>query len=116
TNDRSLVVRLVTRRQAFLFAADIEEAGVDSLLALGLPLTATALKLPHHGAHNDRLPALLAAVRPQVAVVTAPLRNRFSFPHPATLTALQAAGVTVRQTGREGRISFPLDDDLKGIP
>ena len=50
-----------------------------------------ALKVSHHGSADPGLPALLARLRPRVAVIEVGARNTYGHPTPATLAALRAA-------------------------
>jgi competence protein ComEC len=69
-NDGSLVLRVGLGRHRVLLTGDIEEKGVESLLRHRDP-AAEIVVLPHHGARNARLPALLAAAAPTGAVSSA---------------------------------------------
>lgn len=86
-------------------------AGVDAVLAGDAEspqLTAArvgpaeVLRVGHHGSEDSGLGALLARVRPGVALVSVGEGNRYGHPHPATLRALAAAGVPVMRTDRSG--------------
>jgi competence protein ComEC len=71
--------------------------------ALALP-DVDVLKVAHHGSEDPELPGTLARLRPEVAVIEVGARNRFGHPHPSTLEALRAAGVTVRRTDEDGDV------------
>ena len=109
-NDNSLVLRISLGERAFLFAGDAEQLEEDDLLALPPgSLRADVLKVGHHGSRTSSSPRFLEAVRPSVAVVSVGTRNRFGHPHPATLAALQAAGVSVWRTDLEGAVTVVTD-------
>jgi competence protein ComEC len=57
------------------------------------------LKVGHHGSRNASDPAWVAALRPEVTVIPAGLRNRFEHPHPETLDTLRQAGTAWWITG-----------------
>jgi competence protein ComEC len=103
-NDRSLVLRLVFGRTAFLLTGDIGRAAEDEILGSGLPLGSGVLKVGHHGSDSSSTPAFLERVRPRVAVVTVGLGNSYGLPRPAALARLRAAGATVYRTDRDGAV------------
>ncbi|MZE50628.1 MBL fold metallo-hydrolase [Streptomyces sp. SID5770] len=62
------------------------------------------LKVAHHGsAHQD--PALIRAVRPRLALVSAGRDNPYGHPSPRTLEALRGGGARVLRTDRDGAIA-----------
>jgi len=72
-------------------------------------LTATVLKAPHHGSRTSSSIAFIAAVRPQVAVLSLGYRNRFGFPAPEVVDRYTAAGARVFRTDRSGAVSVDLN-------
>ncbi len=92
-----------------LFAGDLEAKGERELIASGVDLRATILKVPHHGSHTSSSPPFLAAVAPEVAVISLGYHNRFNFPAPEVIERYRDAGVTVLRTDDDGAINF--DDD-----
>jgi competence protein ComEC len=73
-NNNSVVVRVTYNEQAFLFTGDAEEEEEQRLLADPATkslLLATVLKAPHHGSNTSSSPDFLAAVKPQIVVVSA---------------------------------------------
>lgn len=85
-NDNSFVVRVRYGRRAFLFVGDAEHTEESELA--GASVRADVLKVGHHGSRTSSTPAFLAQVRPEVAIISCGVRNRFGHPHPATLAHL----------------------------
>jgi competence protein ComEC len=109
-NDNSIVIHLAYGARSFLFVGDAEQAEEGDLLRLpAARLRADVLKVGHHGSRTSSSPAFLAAVSPEVAVISAGVRNRFGHPHPTTLAALAAAGVRVWRTDRDGAVTVTTD-------
>jgi competence protein ComEC len=102
-NDTSLVLRLKYKDFSLLLAGDATAKVWRRLQLLGdLPPPTQILKVPHHGARNCCTKAFVAALRPEMALISVGIANRFSHPHPAALKLLEAAGVRIRRTDLEG--------------
>lgn len=99
-NTRSCVLRVVGQDgRAALLTGDIEAAQESALVAgLGPGLAADILIVPHHGSLTSSTPALLAAVRPRVAVIQVGHRSRYGHPHPEVLARYAATGIPVVRT------------------
>ena len=93
--------------RSVLLTGDIEQASEAALSARGAALQSDVLKVAHHGSRTSSTPALLAAVAPTLAVVSAGRGNRFGHPHPEVLARLSAARVL--RTDRVGGISLESD-------
>jgi competence protein ComEC len=106
-NNLSMVLRVAQGSQSVMFTGDIEAAGERALLARipAAALAATVLKAPHHGSRTSSSSAFVAAVRPQVAVLSLGYRNRFGFPAPEVVDRYEAAGARVFRTDRSGAVS-----------
>jgi len=62
----------------------------------------------HHGsAYQD--PALLARLRPRLALISCGADNPYGHPSPRTVDALRAQGATVLRTDRDGPIAVTGD-------
>lgn len=106
-NDLSAVLRLVCGEQSFLFAADITAQVEDYLVRLWPEkIKSTVLKVPHHGSRSSTSPALLEAVSPRWAVITAGKNNVYGFPDLKVLERLETAGVEVFRIDRDGAVKF----------
>jgi competence protein ComEC len=102
-NTVSCVLRIGNGRTAVLLAGDIERAQEAALAARGTAaLQADLLLVPHHGSKTSSSAALLAAVRPRVALVQAGYRNRFGHPAAEVAARYREAGVTLVDSPRCG--------------
>ncbi|MCB8943545.1 MAG: DNA internalization-related competence protein ComEC/Rec2 [Ardenticatenaceae bacterium] len=108
-NENSVSMRLVYEDFAFLFTGDAEEAAEREMLATGLPLQSLVFKAGHHGSRSSSTLPFLAAVRPQIMVVSAGLDNRFGHPHPELLERAAAVGTAVLRTDQLGTIEVITD-------
>lgn len=69
-NNGSIVLRVSHGAVDILLAGDAEAEAEARLIASGLPLDAEILKVGHHGSNSSSTAAFLAAVTPQVAVIS----------------------------------------------
>lgn len=100
-NDRAIVLEArAPGGLRILLPADAES---PVLAGLGLGQV-DVLKVAHHGSEDPGLGALLAVLRPQLAVVSAGAGNRHGHPRAGTLGALRAGGVQVLRTDRDGTV------------
>ena len=73
-NDRSLVFRVRCDDRTVLLPGDISDEAQAALTAQPGKIRADVLVLPHHGNWRKSLPAFVAAVAPEVVVVSNPVR------------------------------------------
>lgn len=64
------------------------------------------LKVGHHGSNTSTDEALIACYRPREAIVSVGLKNRYDHPAEETIRILEAYGVRIRRTDREGTIVY----------
>lgn len=105
----SLVMRASIGASSVLFMGDATDDAIADLLLAPDPLAARVYVPPHHGADTSYAHALVAAVRPAAAVISAGALNRYGHPTPGTLAALDA--VPVYRTDRYGTVVLTLDAD-----
>lgn len=108
-NRDSVVLRVVMGRCRLLLTADIDTQVEGELLAGGQALSATVLKVAHHGAATSSSAPFLAAVNPQVAVIGVGQGNRFGHPSEEVLRRLGAIGCQVYRTDLQGTIELVTD-------
>ena len=106
-NNNSIVLRLAYGNVSFLLTGDVEAEGEAALLRQGGVLRSTVLKAAHHGSDGSSTPAFLAAVQPEIAVISAGADNAFGHPSPTTRARL--AGVRLLRTDLNGRVRFETD-------
>jgi competence protein ComEC len=104
-NDRSLVLRVEAAGLRALLLGDLEAAGEAALLASGADLRADVVKLAHHGSRSSSSGALLDALRPQLAIASAPAQGRFRWPHAEVQRRLAERRVALAWTGRDGALA-----------
>jgi len=108
-NNNSLVLRLIYGQTAFLFTGDLEEAGRQRLLRHGREVRSQVLKVAHHGSRNGTDEKFVAAVQPQVAIISCGANNSYGHPHREALRALRLAQVHVYTTRDNGNIVVTSD-------
>ena len=106
-NDDCLVFTARVGETAALLEGDAERV-VERRIVAEHP-EAMVLKVPHHGSFSATSADLLAAVRPQYAVISVGVRNVYGHPRREVLARLQRAGVKTYRTDEQGAVSFYLD-------
>ncbi|MDB4991061.1 MAG: Competence protein ComEC/Rec2-related protein, partial [Myxococcaceae bacterium] len=107
-NDNSYVLRLEHGVRSFLFTGDIERETELALSKSPERLRSDVLKVGHHGSRTSSTQALLEAVSPWLAVVSAGRANHFGHPHPEVVERL-ARSAHVLQTNRVGGVQVLSD-------
>jgi competence protein ComEC len=93
-NARSCVLRVRAAGRQVLITADVEAPQEAALVAAhGHALQSEVLLVPHHGSRTSSTPALLAAVKPRVAVVQVGARNAYRHPSPQVMSRYEALGI-----------------------
>ena len=111
SNNRSIVIRLQygDSGPSVLLPGDIEEE-VEELLVREKRLSPTTiLKLSHHGSGTSTSPTFLKSLEPEVAMASVGRWNRFHFPHPSIVEALNKKGVSLYRTDIHGGIRLKID-------
>jgi competence protein ComEC len=103
-NDRAVVAVAEAFGATALLTADAES---PVLAPLDLP-PVDVLKVSHHGSADPGLPALLARLRPRVALIEVGAHNTYGHPTPATLQALTTAVPVIKRTDRDGAVRVDL--------
>jgi competence protein ComEC len=110
-NDDSLVLRLRFEKRAVLLPGDAEKDAERGMLSENSPdeLQADVLKIGHHGSRNSTTAEFLAAVRPQLAIISVGEDNPYGHPNAELLERLASAGVRVLRTDRDGAVHILMD-------
>ena len=104
---RCLVLRVRFAGVTALFTGDATDPALADLLLDPPALRSDVYIPPHHGADTPHAAALVAAVRPRVALLSVGASNRYGHPTPSALAAL--AGVATYRTDRHGTVEVAVD-------
>lgn len=112
TNDASVTMHLVYGDTSFMLTGDLPSTLEEHILALDAhdgELPTTVLKAGHHGSAYSTGDAWLAALSPQLVVISAGAGNTYGHPSPEALARIERAGADVLSTINEGTITLESD-------
>ncbi len=111
-DNNGVVLRLGWGGVSFLLTADIEWEAEFELIAEIDDLTSTVLKVAHHGSDTSTTLEFLAAVNPQVAVISVG-ENSFGHPSNEVIKRLEEklGAENVYRTDEQGTIEFITDGE-----
>ena len=103
-NARSLVLLVKYADWSLLLTGDLEEAGLNRVLAMPPPKI-DVLMAPHHGSDKSNIPALAAWAKPKIAVScqAAPMNERLS------VKMYEKLGIRFLGTWPHGTVTFHHD-------
>ena len=109
-NDDSLVLQIEYGSRRILLLADIERKTELALLS-GAPqsLTADVVKVAHHGSRTSSTARFVAAVHPQVAIISVGRQSMFGHPHGEVVERWRASGAEILTTGQSGMVTVTTD-------
>jgi competence protein ComEC len=114
-NDDSLVIRLTDGAEAFLLAGDVERPSERAILSEQQPVGVNFLKVAHHGSKTSTTDAFLSAAHPAFAAISVGRDNSFGHPSPEVTDRMEAAGVRVYRTDRDGAITASTDGSTLSV-
>lgn len=91
-NNESLVCKMVYKNFSMLFTGDIEqiaEKAICSIYKNTNTLTATILKVAHHGSKSSSTEEFLNAVKPKIALIGVGEKNTFGHPNSGVLERIE---------------------------
>lgn len=107
-NARSCVVQITGSGGGLLLTGDVGRAQELALAGALRAQPAMLLQVPHHGSRSASGPALLDALRPRLAWVSAGWRNPFGHPHPSVIARYRQRGIQVWNTAETGALQFDV--------
>ena len=107
-NNGSIVMKIIYGETSFLFTGDAEREEEQEILNAGYDLSATVLKVGHHGSKNSTTYPFLRAIMPKYAVISVG-ENSYGHPTEDTLSRLRDAGAKVYRTDMQGDIITASD-------
>ena len=108
-NDKSIVLKISYGATSFLFTGDGELATEQTLINSGTDLSATLLKVGHHGSAGSSTQAFLDKVKPEYAVISVGDGNNYGHPTKEALDRLETLGAEVYRTDLQGEITVTSD-------
>lgn len=103
-NSNSLVIMVKYKKFKCLLTADINKKVEKELLREKVNLSASVLKISHHGARDATSLEFLKAVSPKEAIISIDKDNIRGYPQKEVLKRLKLRGIKVYRTYRQGDI------------
>jgi len=112
-NNNSAVLRLDSGQVSFLLTGDIEWEAEFKLIASGVELTCTVLKVGHGGSYTSTSLDFLEAASPQLAVISVGEDNPYGHPYGEVVERLEESlgAENVFRTDADGTIEFITDGE-----
>ncbi|HVE26475.1 MAG TPA: MBL fold metallo-hydrolase, partial [Sporichthya sp.] len=110
-NNASVVLLAEIGGLRILLTGDVEPPAQAVLHRAEPDLRADVLKIPHHGSANQDA-GWLTSVGARVAIASAGIDNDYGHPAPSTLRLLEAAGMRVARTDRDGDVAVVIRDGV----
>ena len=115
TNNTSIVLKITYGSTAFLFTGDAEREVEQAILNRGADLSATVLKVGHHGSDTSTTYPFLREIMPEYAIISVGKGNSYGHPTDNNLSRLRDADVTVYRTDLNGDIWVTSDGQSVSI-
>lgn len=111
-NNTSVALRVLYKDQSILLTGDMETPEENQILATGADVSATILKVAHHGSRTSSSTGFLLATIAQSslidkkipAIISAGRNNKFKHPNTDVVERLKQFGMDPRITAKEGTI------------
>lgn len=108
-NNESVSLRLVYGDFSLLLTGDAEVEAEREMVGGKRPLISTVYKAGHHGSNSSSSAPFLAAVQPQIAIISAGADNSYGHPHEEVLERLADGKTAVLRTDELGTIELITD-------
>lgn len=109
-NEFSNLIRVSYGEASFLFTGDLVAEQEQQVLANGIHVASTVLKVGHHGSRTSSSQEFLTAVNPGWAVISCGYNNSFGHPHKEILNRLTSCTkAELLRTDQQGAIVFRTD-------
>ena len=108
-NDTSMVLKVTYGETSFLFTGDAARTAEADILEAGYDLSATVLKVGHHGSDTSTSYPFLREVMPEYAIIQVGKDNSYGHPTENTLSRLRDAEVKVYRNDLQGTIVCTSD-------
>ncbi len=112
SNNSSIVIKATWGDTTAMLTGDAEKPAEESILKnfTAEQLASMLLKMGHHGSKTSSTDAWLAAVKPQIAVISCGLNNSYGHPHAEALARIKPyVGDNIYRTDEMGTVVFITD-------
>jgi competence protein ComEC len=106
TNSSSIISKLTSGGNTFLFTGDLTIEGEQELFSKNLDLRARVLKVAHHGSKYATSDEFLDKVQPQEAVISVGKNNRYGHPSEDVIKRLESHKIIIKRTDNQGDIEY----------
>lgn len=110
-NNNSIVMHITAGTTSFLMTGDAESAVEYELISAYDDISATVLKVGHHGSNTSSCEEFLAAVNPETAVIQVGEDNSYGHPTEKVLTRLSDYADNIYRTDKNGTVTFTCYSD-----
>jgi len=112
-DNNGVVLHISMDNISFLFTADIMWEAEFELITQRVDLASTVLKVAHCGSDTSTTPELLAAVNPQIAIISVGEDNPYGHPSPEVMARLEdrIGPESIYRTDKQGTIEFITDGE-----
>ena len=110
-NEVSNVYRVRYGNASFLFTGDLVKEHEEKMIAQGIDLHVTVLKVPHHGSDTSSSEDFVRATHPLYAVYCVGADNTFGHPRTSVVERYERMGVRSLRTDRDGAVVFRTDGE-----
>lgn len=108
-NDTSIILKITYGETSFLFTGDAEREAELAVLDSVADVSATVLKVGHHGSSSSTSYPFLREVNPEIAIISAGVNNDYGHPHDEVVSRLADADARIYRTDKEGDIIITSD-------
>ena len=109
-NNNSIVGKLIFGKFSMLFTGDAEWQEEKKLIKeQNSRLFARILKVGHHGSRTSSSEDFLKSIKPESALISNGMYNKYGHPHDVTLRRLQENNIAIYRTDTMGRIHISTD-------
>jgi competence protein ComEC len=110
SNNKSGILKIVYGKTSFLFTGDAEtHIEKDYIAKYGNFLKSTVLKASHHGSKNGTSQKFLEYVKPDYAMISAGIMNRYHHPNKEVIDRLTEMHVNIFRTDQSGAVLMRSD-------
>lgn len=108
-NNSSIVLRVIYGSKKIMFSGDLEEEKETEIAKQNLHLGADVFKAGHHGSKTSNTSEFLKKIKPDIAVISCGIDNKFKHPFPGTLERMSRMKISVYRTDLDGTVEMSTD-------